>query len=671
MKIVARSLLLLPLLVGLASCVPPRATFNGREMAVEDATRAQYEAARDKARAGDHAKAAELYEDLARRYPRSDEAAKALYGAGRSWEALEMPLKARAAYELVTDRYPDSAQAKEAAERIEALGGIPMVAARESYEELPEEERLRAATELAEEAEAAGDAEQALYWRKEALAQARTPNQKDRAESSLRALIEGMSPMDVERFAPREPMSSAAAPLLHYQLAMVHHAHRDWEGLEAALEDFLDRFPDHPRAPEASKLLEIIANRGKVQPLKVGVVLPLSGTYQAFGKQLLDGIQLAARGAKIELVIRDDQGEPDVAAAEVERLLYEEQVIAILGGVLVGEAQAAAAKADELGIPFLTFSRAETILEDSEWVFRSMITNGKVAKALASFAIEERGMRRFAILHPDMTYGNEMRELFDKEVQELGGSITGVQEYEDKSTSFSEPIRKLVGKENLQDRPEYQRRLAEIRAQKLGARQYRNAVEKMRNSISPLIEFDAIFLPDQWRTVALVTPALAFEDVITSWCDPADVDRTRRTTGQDVKPVMLLGTNLWNHPELPTRAGKYVNCSVFVDGFWAGSQREEVALFVEGFQDAHGRTPGLLEAYGFEAAHVLRQTIERKGPETRRALVDELLQVKNLPGPMGPTTVGEDRDLQHPLFFLFVDKGAIREIDPDAEEGAL
>ncbi|HEY0839275.1 MAG TPA: penicillin-binding protein activator, partial [Vulgatibacter sp.] len=602
---IARVLLAGALIVAFFGCVPPRATFNGVEMSQDEASRAQLEAAKAKVSAGEYEKAAELFEDLARRYPRSDEADEALFGAGKAWESAGKPLKARAAYELLLDRHPDSDKAPQAREQIVSLGGTDdrqRRAAIEAYEALPEGRKLAEAERLAIEAEGAGDAEGALYWRKEALGQAHTPSQKNRAEDGLRTLVEGMSALDVERLAPLEDSSSDAAPLLAFQLAMIHQQRRDWSHLREALEDFLDRYPRHVYVPRARELLERIEKVGHVEPRKVGVVLPLSGQYKAFGQQLLDGIQMAAQGSGLELVIRDTKGEPTDAAALVERLVFEDHVMAILGGVLVTEAQAAAAKADELGIPFVTFSRAEEIVPGSEWIFRNMLTYRDMAEGLASFTIDARGLKRFAILHPDISYGTELRDLFDEAVTRKGGELRGVQEYADKSTTFSEPIRKLVGKENVQDRAEYQRKLAEIRAQNLDARRRRNAIEKARNSVPPLIDFDAIFIPDQWRTIALVAPALAFEDVITSWCDAADVDRTRRTTGQNVKPVMLLGANLWNHPELPTRAGKYVNCSVFVDGFWAGSQRPETALFVEAFNQAKGRNPGLLEAYGFEAA---------------------------------------------------------------------
>ena len=189
--------------------------------------------------------------------------------------------------------------------------------------------------------------------------------------------------------------------------------------------------------------------------------------------------------------------------------------------------------------------------------------------------------------------------------------------------------------------------------------------------MSPVIDFQALFLPDQWKTVALVAPALAFEDVITNWCDTRDIERIEKTTGHRVKPVMLLGGNLWNHRDLPARAGKYVNCSVFVDGFHAGSSRPETVKFVESFRSAKGRAPGLLEAYGHEAAAVVRAVVEGKAPTTRRGFQESLLGVQGMPGPMGPVSVTETREIEHPLYLLTVDRGAIREADVTKPGGAL
>ena len=66
-------------------------------------------------------------------------------------------------------------------------------------------------------------------------------------------------------------------------------------------------------------------------------------------------------------------------------------------------------------------------------------------------------------------------------------------------------------------------------------------------------DFEAIFIPDEWRRVSLVAPALAVEDIVTNACDARDLERIRKTTGKkNLKTVMLLGTNAWSSGKGPS-----------------------------------------------------------------------------------------------------------------------
>lgn len=653
-------------------CLPHSTVVRGGvQMSREEAAQAQLEEARAKEAARDFVKAAETYEDLARRYPRSPLAGEALYRAGRSWEAVGQNLRARAAYERLLEVDRRSPFASQAEERLAALGAPDLDRAQAAYESLPEAKRYQEARRLAAEAEEAGSGALSLHWRKEALTAASPGAQRQAAEKELSDLVDRLSSLDVEVLSRSEPRESPAAPLLAHRLAMVQKERRDWEATEDALREFVRRWPDHALAPGARELLEKVARRGEVDAGAIGVVLPLSGTYQAYGQQLLAGIQASLEGSPFRLVVRDDKGDPVEAEAQVERLLYEDRVVAILGGVLQDEAQAVAAAADELGIPAITFSPTLPMVGQSEWIFRDMLTNDAVAEGLARFVVEERGLRQIAILHPEMPYGVEMKELFQAKVEALGGAIRKVESYPHDATSFSEPIKKLVGRFDVEKHPEYYKRLGEIRAQNLDARRRRNAVEKMRQSLSPQIDFDVIFLPDQWRNVSLVAPALAFEDVVTSWCDSWEVEKARKTTGHRVKPVLLLGVNLWNHPELPIRGGKYLNCSVFVDGFSSTSLRPETLEFVQSFLARHGRAPGLLEAYAAEAGAVVRHVMESERPRSRRELRDALSVARDVPGPMGPASMSENGEVGHELFLLTIDQGAVREVERGKEDGTL
>lgn len=672
MRILARFLLAALLVVGLTGCPPRSVLVDGRTMSVDDAARYELEKARARNAAGDHAGAAELFEEVARRYADSAEADEALFGAGSAWEAAGQPMRARAAYELLLSRYPRSDKAAQARQRVAALGGgadAALAEAAAAYEGLPEEQKYAAAVQLAEQAEQAGNGLQAFRWREEALRRA-LPAQRGAAEAELVRVLEALAPTDVE--ALRVDERSPAAPFVAWRQSQLHHQRRDWDALESSLESFLARFPTDPRAAEARDLLARIARRGAVDPMKVGVILPLSGQYKAYGDQIRAGIDYALRGSSLQVVYRDTRGEARGAVEAIERLVYEDGAMVAIGGVITAEVDAAAVAADELGLPFVGFSRTESFGEGSEWVFRDMLTNSAVAEALVSWAMDVRGMRRFAVLHPEIEYGEEMRDLFWSRVEARGGEIRGVESYPRDATTFSEPIRALVQKQNVVERAEYQRKLAELKAQGItDARKRRHAIEKIKASISPVIEFDALFVPDHWKTVALVAPALAFEDVITNWCDTSDIRRIERTTGQKVQPVMLLGGNTWNHRELPIRAGKYINCSVFVDGFYAGSVRPETVRFVEDWTAWRGRAPNMLEAYGAEAALVVRTVLEQKRPRTRREFVEGIRSLQGLVGPMGPIAVTEQGEIVHPLYFLTIDKGAIRDLEAvEAEGGA-
>ena len=87
----------------------------------------------------------------------------------------------------------------------------------------------------------------------------------------------------------------------------------------------------------------------------------------------------------------------------------------------------------------------------------------------------------------------------------------------------------------------------------------------------PVLDGDVIFVPDFARTVTLLAPTLAAEDVVTA-CDPAEVATIQKVSPWVVKPVLLLGGNGWDDPAIVEKAGRYVECAVFVDGFFAGSE---------------------------------------------------------------------------------------------------
>lgn len=68
----------------------------------------------------------------------------------------------------------------------------------------------------------------------------------------------------------------------------------------------------------------------QTDPIKIGVVTPLSGTYAGIGQQVKWGLDLATKeinaaggiaGRKVELIYEDEEANPAVAVQKAEKLL--------------------------------------------------------------------------------------------------------------------------------------------------------------------------------------------------------------------------------------------------------------------------------------------------------------------------------------------------------------
>jgi len=296
-----------------------------------------------------------------------------------------------------------------------------------------------------------------------------------------------------------------------------------------------------------------------------------------------------------------------------------------------------------------------------------MLTNSAQAQAIADYAMKSRGFKRFAVLYPNIPYGTELMNDFWDEVEARDGEMRGAESYDADETNFGQKgvVKKLVGRYWLDQREDYNSRAREVLDNVKDPFRRRKLLEELRKRVDPIVDFDALFIPDYYKNIGLVAPALAVEDVITNACDKRDIEKIAKTLGKEpreIKTVQLLGGSMWNFPELVERAGKFVQCAVFVDGFFAGSDRKETHDFVEAYQKAAGKTPGLLEAEGYDTGRILRQIIERSRPASRSELREALLKVKDFPGATGTTTINAKREFDKPLFFLTIDRDQIREL---------
>jgi branched-chain amino acid transport system substrate-binding protein len=657
----------------------------------DSAANAALERAVREAQSAPPQKAAESLLSVRKAYPETTAGQEALYRAGVVFFDSQDYVNARKSFNELLLENPLFPQAQDAKRRL-GRAALEVGAYRDAYQTLSSlaeraegAERAQLLQDAARAAEKAGLFGPSLQMAVDAAGRASTPEERQEAVERVQQLVEGRAGfVDVARVAEGLSSTHPAWPVLTFKLARIYYHLREWSRVEETLNRFLAEAPTSPFAGQARELLARATRRVDVQPRTVGLLLPMTGKYKAVGEAVLRGVQLALSGSDVELVVKDTQGDMALAAQGMEQLAYDEGAIAVMGPIVGDEARRAALMAEELQLPLLTLTRQEDITGIGPYVFRNMLTNSAQARAIADYAMKQKGFKSFAVLYPNLPYGVELANDFWDQVVQNGGQVRGAETYAHDQTTFTSEAKKLVGRYYLEDRGDYIEGVRDVQQQTNGMDAFhkRKAMEKMRGGVEPIIDFEALFIPDEWRRVSLVAPALAVEDIVTNACDARDLERIRKTTGKkSLKTVMLLGTNAWSSakgasglPELVERGGKFVTCSVYVDGFFVDSQRPATRRFVQAYRQAYPGDPSLLEAYGYDSARMVRQLLDSKqAPRTRADFREALSQLKEFDGATGMTRFDEQREARKPLFLLSVSNKGVTEVTPEetAAAGAM
>jgi len=484
--------------------------------------------------------------------------------------------------------------------------------------------------------ESIGDVLSALSTAAEAQANPLLAKEAESYRLKSNEIIENkLSPTDLEKVADQESMGLARAKA-NQRLGELSLEIRDQDGARKYFARAISIAPTSDAGIRSQEMLDQLEAVRRVESKTIGVVLPMSGKHAAISQKTLRGIQMGLGlynnyPSSFKLAVIDSEGNPDNARRGVERLVKEDNVIAVIGSVLSKTAPAVAAKSSELGVPSIALSQKSGITDAGPNVFRNSLTSEMQVRYLVKVAMEELGMKKFAVLFPNDLYGVEFANIFWDEVLARGGQIVGAQNYSNKETDFRYPIQRLVGTYYVEGRAdEYKMRLKE----------WSDAQTKksVRNTppddlLPPIIDFDAIFIPDSVKAMGQISAMLSFNGV---------------------KGVKLLGTNLWNVPGVAKRAGHFANNLVFVDSFVSTEPFFMNSVFTKDYKSIFTEEPGIFEVQGYDAALLLRQLISQ-GATNRESLSQALVKVQGFPGAVGPLSMTPQKEIMRPVVALMLD----------------
>lgn len=171
------------------------------------------------------------------------------------------------------------------------------------------------------------------------------------------------------------------------------------------------------------------------QPLRIGVAGPFSDSV---GAPMRRAAELAVAeinksggvsGRPIELVLRDDYGDPDSAVA-VATDLVNAGVLAVVGHVYSGTTLVTAPVYNAAQVVQITpSSSAPQITEAGAYTFRTCPSDLQQGEALARFAADRLGLKRGTILYLNDDYGRGLRKTFASEFSRMGGMIEEIDPY--------------------------------------------------------------------------------------------------------------------------------------------------------------------------------------------------------------------------------------------------
>lgn len=167
--------------------------------------------------------------------------------------------------------------------------------------------------------------------------------------------------------------------------------------------------------------------------VKVGVLLPLSGPFSQYGRQMQNGIALflkqhgtSVAGKTVELVVKDDGGiAPDRARRAVQDLIVRDKVDVLAGFTFTASAMAAAPMAKEARKAMIVMNASSSgITAASPYMIRVGQTLPQITEPAGRYAAEQ-GFRSIYTVVADVTAGHDAEAAFIRGVEAGGGKVSG------------------------------------------------------------------------------------------------------------------------------------------------------------------------------------------------------------------------------------------------------
>jgi len=331
------------------------------------------------------------------------------------------------------------------------------------------------------------------------------------------------------------------------------------------------------------------------EPLYVAVSGPMSGKSEANGKAMVQGIQLCLdqinqqggiHGRPVELLIFDDQNQPELAKEVALKITKESQALAVIGHYTSSTSIAAAPIYQEYGIPAVSgTATADELTKGNDWYFRTIFNNSDQGALLANYVRKILNYHEVDILFDEDVYGTTLAEAFLQTADFIGLKIKHRWHFGQASgTSFKNTLEDMTA--TLQAEPARQ---SMIFLATHSTEAVETIVSLRRQGVGPHIQF----------------------------------------VGGDALSSSNFVKKLGNYPQERIQPGYYSEGTYTTTAFLFELANEQAQNFWRVFSQKYQEEPMTTSALYYDAAKVILDAIKRLEPEEMATLEKKRQQVKD------------------------------------------
>lgn len=330
--------------------------------------------------------------------------------------------------------------------------------------------------------------------------------------------------------------------------------------------------------------------RGPKNEIRLGVNAELTGSKPMVGEackkaaELLaaqvnqkGGVQVGNKKYPIHLFVEDNEDKAESAAAAAQKLISEDDVLAIIGPNTSGNAIPAARICEDAKVIMISpWSTNPKTTEGKKYVFRACFLDDFQGRAMAKFAKETLKAQTAAVLYDVASEYNEgIAEYFKKSFEAEGGRVVAFESYTTNDKDFSSQL---------------------------------SAIKAAHPQV--------LFLPNYYNEV------------------PLQVQQARRLG----IACQIIGSDSWGSREILTLCGPELEGSYFSSHYAPDIATESAQKFIRDYQAKYGKIPDDCAALTYDAGRLLLTAITKAGSTDGEKVRDALAGVKKFEGVTGTMT---------------------------------